>query len=72
MSTPKSGEKRKAEPYRATKKEWQKKPRLEGGVGKKPVNGSGGDGEAKNGDSPYEKGELYMADKEYTDTNRLF
>lgn len=57
MSTPKSGEKRKAEPYKATKKEWQKKPRLEGGDGdnKKPANG---DGENKNGTSPYEKGEL--------------
>ncbi|ERT01282.1 uncharacterized protein SPSK_07141 [Sporothrix schenckii 1099-18] len=43
MSTSKSGEKRKAEPYRATKKEWLKKPRLEGGDG-------------KNGTSPYEKG----------------
>ncbi|CAK7210768.1 Pumilio y domain member 6 [Sporothrix curviconia] len=53
MSTPKSGEKRKAEPYQATKKAWQKKPRLEGGDDKKA---NGGDGEATNGTSPYEKG----------------
>ncbi|CAK7217517.1 Pumilio y domain member 6 [Sporothrix bragantina] len=53
MSTLKSGEKRKAEPYRAAKKEWQKKPRLEGGDDKKA---KGGDSENKNGTSPYEKG----------------
>lgn len=72
MSTFKSGEKRKAEPYRATKKEWQKKPRLEGGDGKKPVNGSGGDGEAKNGASPYEKGMLTTVDKDGTGMSTLF
>ncbi|CAK7216388.1 Pumilio y domain member 6 [Sporothrix eucalyptigena] len=53
MSTSKSGDKRKAEPYKAMKKEWQKKPRLEGGDDKKS---KGGEGETKNGTSPYEKG----------------
>lgn len=61
MSTPKSGEKRKAEPYRATRKAWLKKPRLEGGDEKKQSKnggGGGGDNEAKNNAGPYEKGEF--------------
>lgn len=53
MSAVKSGEKRKAEPYQAPKKAWQKKPRLEGGDDKKT---RGSDGEVKNGIAPYEKG----------------